>query len=111
MRFFKKLKIFCKSPKRTDSLDKEMCRLGKNLNRLHDGLIKNSETIEILVEYNLKEVYTIVKNTVNYSYKALLLSKDSTSTDWGELKENFEKLRTAQKLIGEVIGEGGADDE
>lgn len=111
MRFFKKLKKFCGKSQNPDNLNKEMYSLGKNLNRLHDGLIKNSETIESLVEYNLKEVYSTMENTVNPLYKSLLLSKESTSAEWGELKENYEKLRTAQKIIGEVIGKGGADDE
>lgn len=111
MRLFKKMKMFCKTPKKTDSLNKEMRRLGEGLNGLHDGLVKNSETIESLVKYNLKEISAITENTVNHLYKALLLSKESTSKEWGELTGNFEKLRTAQKLIGEVIGEGGADYE
>lgn len=114
MRSYKKLENHCEALK--NQLEEVQKKLDKAL-----AVIDIRETLEnlpVIADKNAKdklcEAYAIMDSSITPIIAALdkLISwKGEYANALIGTKETTKKLFAAQKLIGEVIGKGGADDE
>lgn len=110
--FFKRIeKKLDEIQKQPNDFEKQLSELKWQLDELRESLRKNSTVVDNLAQDRLKKAHTIMSYAINTSYSAVLGGLDIYSASYCVTKEMFKQLKTAQKLIGEVIGEGGADDE
>lgn len=103
--FFKRIE------KKLDEIQKQPNELGKQLDELLESLRKNSIVVDNLAQDRLKKAHIILVYAIDTSRAAVFKGLDTYSAPYYVAREMFSQLRTVQKLIVEVIGEGGADDE
>lgn len=101
--------LFKRIEKKLDEIQKQPNELGKQLDELLESLRKIQQWLDSLAKDRLKKAHIIMGYALDTSSYAVLDGLDYGSTSHSVTKEMFIQLRTAQKLIGEVIGGGGDD--
>lgn len=110
--FFKRIeKKLDEIRRQPNDFEKQLSELKRQLDELRESLSKNSIVVDNLAQDRLKKAHIIMGYALDTSWLAILADLSFESTAHTVATEMFKQLRTAQKLIGEVIGEGGADDE
>lgn len=97
--------------KKLDEIQKQPNELGRQLDELLESLSKNSIVVDNLAQDRLKKAHIILGYAIDTSCDAVFKGLDTYTAPYYVAKEMFRQLRTVQKLIGEVIGKGGVDDE
>lgn len=103
--------IFKRLEKQLDELQKQPNELGKQLDELLESLSKNSTVVDNLAQDKLKKAHIIMGYALATSRSAVMHGLNLYSAEWYVAQELFNQLETAEELVGEVIGKGGAGDE
>ena len=107
-RIKKKLDEIQKQP---NDFEKQLSELNRKLDELRKSLSKNSTVVDNLAQDRLKKAHIIMGYALDTSRPVVITVLNYGNTAYIVATEMFKQLRTAQKLIREVLGEGGADDE
>lgn len=89
-------------------------RLEKQLEELQKRLDKVSAVADMNTRDKLNKAYSVMETTLDPLKNIVNCVKRNERESFISMRaaeELLEQLSTARKLIGEVIGEGGADDE
>lgn len=103
--------LFKRIEKKLDEIQRQPNELERQLDELLESLSKNSAVVDSLAKDKLKKAHIIISYAIDTSRDAAFRGLDYGSAPYYVATEMFKQLRTAQKLIGEVIGEGGAKNE
>lgn len=95
-----------------NDFEKQLSELKWQLDELRESLRKNSIVVDNLAQDRLKKAHITMKYALDVSRTAVMLGIEPRyGTAYCVAEKMFEQLRAAQKLIGEVIGKGGVDNE